>query len=64
MDNMEIYEEGDMQYSGDNSQPTSSKAAPTGPTTIVIDDAHPFDLDAYIAGYSGARRVPAPRGWR
>jgi hypothetical protein len=23
------------------------------PIVVSVDDAHPFDLDAYIAGYSG-----------
>ncbi|KAI0074359.1 PCI-domain-containing protein [Panus rudis PR-1116 ss-1] len=28
-------------------------ALPKRPTTLPVDDAHPFDLDAYISAYSG-----------
>ena len=33
---------------------TSAKAEGKKPvTTVVVDDAHPFDLDAYISAYNG-----------
>ncbi|KAI0299370.1 G protein pathway suppressor 1 [Multifurca ochricompacta] len=34
-----------------SAEASSSKGA--APLAVVVDDAHPFDLDAYISGYSG-----------
>jgi COP9 signalosome complex subunit 1 len=28
------------------------------PFTAPVDDAHPFDLDSYISGYSGEPHLP------
>ncbi|KAI0267346.1 26S proteasome subunit RPN7-domain-containing protein [Gloeopeniophorella convolvens] len=46
-------EEADMQSFYDQVQGEVPLSKPTGPATVVVDDAHPFDLDAYISGYSG-----------
>jgi hypothetical protein len=42
-------EEVEMAYYG------STQTEPSGRTywAVIVDDGHPFDLDAYIAGYSG-----------
>lgn len=37
-------------YGGTGSIP---KSAEKRPAIMPVDDAHPFDLDAYISGYSG-----------
>lgn len=39
-------EEVEMSYRGETS---SSR----GHGAVIIDDAHPFDLDTFISGYSG-----------
>ena len=45
-------DEVEMEYYGaTQTEASSSRAAPSW--SIVVDDAHPFDLDAYISGYSG-----------
>ncbi|KAI0033004.1 26S proteasome subunit RPN7-domain-containing protein [Vararia minispora EC-137] len=54
---MEIYEEGEMQYGGDLLQSSSNKLAYTAPTIAIVDDAHPFDLEAYTSGYSGRSAI-------
>ena len=43
-------EEVEMAYNG-ISQNEASSSRTQG--VIFVDDAHPFDLDAYISGYSG-----------
>lgn len=46
---IEIDEIEQLGYAGSSSaKPTTGK-----PTIVPVDDAHPFDLDAYISGYSG-----------
>ncbi|KAN0139188.1 26S proteasome subunit RPN7 domain containing protein [Lactarius tabidus] len=45
-------EDVEMEYYGaTQTEASSSRAAATW--SIVVDEAHPFDLDAYISGYSG-----------
>jgi COP9 signalosome complex subunit 1 len=45
-------EEVEMEYYGaTQTEASSSRVAATW--SIVVNDAHPFDLDAYISGYSG-----------
>ncbi len=49
---VDTIEEVEMEYYGaTQTEASSSRAATTW--TVVVDDAHPFDLDAYISGYSG-----------
>jgi hypothetical protein len=43
-------EEVEMTYHG-GSQTEASSSRVHG--VVIVDDAHPFDLDAYISGYSG-----------
>ena len=38
-------------YGATQTEASSSRVAATW--SIVVDEAHPFDLDAYISGYSG-----------
>lgn len=33
----------------------ASRAGGRHTTALPVDEAHPFDLEAYIGGYSGAR---------
>jgi len=40
-----------------DSQPTPSTSRPVPSVTVIVDDAHPFDLDAYIASYSGMTSI-------
>jgi hypothetical protein len=52
----------DMDYDDDyqtalRASTADKRAAPP----VVVDDAHPFDLDAYIANYSGARAARPSR---
>ncbi|KAH9162359.1 26S proteasome subunit RPN7-domain-containing protein [Lactarius sanguifluus] len=48
---VDAIEEVEMEYYGaTQTEASSSKAAPW---SIVVDEAHPFDLDAYISSYSG-----------
>ncbi|KAI0319325.1 G protein pathway suppressor 1 [Amylostereum chailletii] len=54
MDNMDIYEE--MDATPEASAPSTSKLS-SAPVVVTIDDAHPFDLDAYIAGYTGRTAI-------
>ncbi len=42
-------EEVEMTYHGSQNEASSSRAQ----GVILVDDAHPFDLDTYISGYSG-----------
>ena len=42
------------EYEPENGQ----KSTTTRPTVVVIDDSHPFDLDAYISSYSGTYPFP------
>lgn len=54
MSNMDVdaIEEVEMEYYGaTQTEASSSRAAASW--TILVDEAHPFDLDAYISGYSG-----------
>ena len=39
-----------MTYYGESQTEASSARAPWA---VIVDDAHPFDLEAYISGYSG-----------
>lgn len=50
---MEI-EDMDMQYALEASNAATSLSDRPLRPLIQIDDAHPFDLDGYISGYSGA----------
>jgi hypothetical protein len=53
----------EMDYEDDYKAALRASAAETQPApAVVADDAHPFDLDAYIANYSGApaRIYPHP----
>jgi hypothetical protein len=43
-------EEVEMAYYGASQTEASSSRAHWA---VIVDDAHPFDLDAYISGYSG-----------
>jgi hypothetical protein len=43
-------EEVDMVYYGGSQTEASSSRAYWA---VIVDDRHPFDLDAYISGYSG-----------
>jgi hypothetical protein len=43
-------EEVEMTYHGGSQNEASSSRAQG---VILVDDAHPFDLDTYISGYSG-----------
>jgi hypothetical protein len=54
MSNMDVdpIEEPEMVYYGASQTEASSSRLMT-PWAVVVDDAHPFDLDAYISGYSG-----------
>lgn len=54
MSNMDVdpIEEVEMEYYG-ATQTEASSSRPAASWTIVVDEAHPFDLDAYISGYSG-----------
>ena len=52
MDVDPLIEDVEMEYDGaTQTEASSSRAAATW--SIVVDEAHPFDLDAYISGYSG-----------
>lgn len=42
-----------MTDSPRDSGPGWKSAVRKAPRDIAVDDAHPFELDAYIAGYSG-----------
>jgi hypothetical protein len=42
-------EEVEMAYHGSQTEASSSRAY----GAVIIDDAHPFDLETYISGYSG-----------
>jgi hypothetical protein len=46
-------EDVEMEYYG-ATQPEASSSRAAATWSIVVDEAHPFDLDAYISGYSGA----------
>jgi len=53
-----VYDEpGDFQYGYEPIQPSSSKHTTQQPTTVTVDDAHPFDIDSYISGYSGRSAI-------
>jgi hypothetical protein len=43
-------EEVEMAYHGGSQTEASSSRAHGA---VIVDDAHPFDLDTYISGYSG-----------
>ncbi|TFY75766.1 hypothetical protein EWM64_g8249 [Hericium alpestre] len=50
---MEMEEAMDMGFSKDLATPLPSSSRSAAAGTVVVDEAHPFDLDAYISGYSG-----------
>jgi hypothetical protein len=54
MSNMDVdpIEEVEMVQYNTQTEPSSS-SRPLVPWAVVVDDAHPFDLDAYLTGYSG-----------
>lgn len=37
---------------------TAGKVEGKKPNPVLVDDAHPFDLDAYISSYSGETVKP------
>jgi len=47
---VDLIEEVEMTYYGASQTEASSSRAHWA---VIVDDAHPFDLDAYISGYSG-----------
>ncbi|KAH9974350.1 G protein pathway suppressor 1 [Lactifluus volemus] len=53
MSNMDVdpIDEVEMVQYSMQTEPSSSR--PLVPWAVVLDDAHPFDLDAYVTGYSG-----------
>lgn len=45
-------EEGEMTYYGGTQSQTEASSS-RAQWAVFVDDAHPFDLDTYISGYSG-----------
>lgn len=50
----------DFEQSGYAGTMASTKLVDKRPSIVPVDEAHPFDLDAYISGYSGAPSASAP----
>jgi len=46
-------EDAEMTYYGASQTETSASSSSRAQWAVIVDDAHPFDLDAYISGYSG-----------
>jgi len=46
-------EDVEMAYYGASQTEASASSSSRAQWAIIVDDAHPFDLDAYISGYSG-----------
>lgn len=54
MDIDEIVEDNNSDHGGYQTEGQSlTKSQPKRTANIVIDDEHPFELDAYISGYTG-----------
>lgn len=59
IDPPELTEEGAILQGQTQAQiETAGKVEGKKPNPVLLDDAHPFDLDAYISSYSGETVKP------